>query len=43
MDAYRQIETAVLDAELLREKVSMELLWTREAVEGRWFAPLRER
>ena len=42
MDAYRQIETAVLDAELLREKVSMELLWTREAVEGRWFAPLRE-
>jgi argininosuccinate synthase len=42
MDAYRHIETAALDAELLREKVSMELLWTREAVEGRWFAPLRE-
>lgn len=42
MDAYRHIETATLDAELLREKVSMELLWTREAVEGRWFAPLRE-
>lgn len=42
MDAYRQIETAVLDAELLREKVTLEQLWTREAVEGRWFAPLRE-
>lgn len=42
MDAYRHIETAVLDAELLREKVALELLWTREAVEGRWFAPLRE-
>lgn len=41
MDAYRQLETAVLDAELLREKVSLELLWTREAVEGRWFGPLR--
>ncbi|MDQ0012272.1 argininosuccinate synthase [Variovorax boronicumulans] len=42
MDAYRQIETAVLDAELLREKVAVELLWTREAVEGRWFGPLRQ-
>lgn len=42
MDAYRQIETAVLDAELLREKVALELLWTREAVEGRWFGRLRE-
>ncbi len=42
MDAYRHIETAVLDAELLREKVALELLWTREAVEGRWFAPLRQ-
>lgn len=42
MDAYRQIETAVHDAELLREKLALEQLWTREAVEGRWFAPLRE-
>jgi argininosuccinate synthase len=41
MDAYRQLETAVLGAELLREKVSLEQLWTREAVEGRWFGPLR--
>ena len=42
MDAYRHLETAVLDAELLREKAALEMLWTREAVEGRWFAPLRE-
>lgn len=42
MDAYRQLETAVLDAELLREKLAMEQLWTREAVEGRWHAPLRQ-
>lgn len=42
MDAYRHIETAVLDAELLREKAALELLWTREAVEGRWYSPLRQ-
>jgi argininosuccinate synthase len=42
MDAFRHLETAVLDAELLREKVAMELLWTREAVEGRWFGTLRQ-
>lgn len=42
MDAFRHLETAVLDAELLREKVALELLWTREAVEGRWFGTLRQ-
>ncbi len=42
MDASRHLETAVLDAELLREKVALELLWTREAVEGRWFGSLRQ-
>jgi argininosuccinate synthase len=42
MDAYRHLETAVLDAELLREKISQEMLWTREAVEGRWFGQLRQ-
>jgi argininosuccinate synthase len=41
MDAYRHLETAVLDAELLREKLAMEQLWTREAVEGRWYGGLR--
>lgn len=42
LDAFRHLETAVLDAELLREKAAIELLWTREAVEGRWFGPLRQ-
>lgn len=41
MDAYRQLETATLDAELLREKISIEQVWVREAVEGRWFGDLR--
>lgn len=41
MDAYRHLETATLDAELLRQKISLEQIWVREAVEGRWFADLR--
>lgn len=42
MDAYRHLETATLDAELIREKMGHEQLWVREAVEGRWFGSLRE-
>lgn len=42
MEAYRHLETAKLDAELLREKIAQEQLWVREAVEGRWFGALRE-
>jgi argininosuccinate synthase len=41
MDAYRHLETASLDSELLREKLSLEQLWVREAVEGRWYGNLR--
>lgn len=41
MDAYRHIETATLDAELLREKITLEQLWVREALEGRWYGDLR--
>lgn len=41
LEAYRHLETAVLDAELLREKLKLEQLWVREAIEGRWFTPLR--
>ncbi|WP_030559612.1 argininosuccinate synthase-related protein [Streptomyces aureocirculatus] len=37
----RHLETAVLDAEVLREKLHMEQLWVREALEGRWFGELR--
>ncbi|KAA0696099.1 argininosuccinate synthase [Halopseudomonas laoshanensis] len=39
--AYRHLETATLDAELIREKLSIEQLWVREAIEGRWFGDLR--
>jgi argininosuccinate synthase len=42
LDAYRHIETAVFDAEMIREKMVVEQLWVREAVEGRWFGRLRE-
>lgn len=41
MDAYRHLETATLDAELLREKLSLEQVWVREAIEGRWYGELR--
>ncbi|MFE4832205.1 argininosuccinate synthase-related protein [Streptomyces sp. NPDC056672] len=37
----RHLETAVLDAESLREKLHVEQIWVREALEGRWFGGLR--
>ena len=40
--AYRQIESATVPAETVREKLSLEQVWTREALEGRWFGTLRE-
>lgn len=42
MDAYRHLETATLDYEVLREKSHQEQLWVREAIEGRWFGHMRE-
>ncbi|MEV6002176.1 argininosuccinate synthase-related protein [Streptomyces griseomycini] len=41
LNSYRHLETAVTDAETIREKMHMEQLWVREAVEGRWFGSLR--
>ncbi|MFR0687888.1 argininosuccinate synthase-related protein [Enterobacterales bacterium AE_CKDN230030158-1A_HGKHYDSX7] len=41
MQAYRTLETAILDADLIREKIALEQLWVREAIEGRWFSPLK--
>ncbi|MFJ3883512.1 argininosuccinate synthase-related protein [Streptomyces sp. NPDC090077] len=38
---YRLLENAVLDAETLREKMPLEQLWVREALEGRWYGELR--
>ena len=40
MDTYKYLETAVHDAELMREKNILEQIWTREAVEGKWGSPL---
>ncbi|WUH88892.1 argininosuccinate synthase-related protein [Streptomyces sp. NBC_00433] len=37
----RHLETAVLEAETIREKIHLEQIWTREALEGRWFGELR--
>lgn len=42
LQAYRTLETAVLDAETIREKIAIEQLWVREAIEGRWFGGLLE-
>jgi argininosuccinate synthase len=41
MDAYRHLETATLEPELMREKLGLEQVWVREAVEGRWYGDLR--
>lgn len=39
--SYRHLKTATLEAETIREKMHLEQLWVREAVEGRWFGELR--
>lgn len=39
--SYRHVESACLDAELVREKRHLEQVWVREALEGRWFGELR--
>ncbi|EBB1562118.1 argininosuccinate synthase [Salmonella enterica] len=41
MNACRHLEMATLDPELLREKISLEQVWVREAIEGRWFSGLK--
>ncbi len=38
--SHRVLESATLDAELIREKLHIEQLWVREALEGRWFGEL---
>ncbi|WP_461025379.1 argininosuccinate synthase-related protein [Streptomyces heilongjiangensis] len=39
--SHRALESATLDAEVIREKLHVEQLWVREALEGRWFGELR--
>ncbi|MGW4567572.1 argininosuccinate synthase-related protein [Streptomyces sp. NPDC004561] len=40
--SYRHLETATLSAETIREKMHMEQVWVREALEGRWYGELRQ-
>lgn len=40
--AYRNLESGCLTAECIREKINLEQLWVREAIEGRWFGLLRK-
>jgi argininosuccinate synthase len=40
-DAYRRLESCCVAAECIREKMHQEQLWVREAIEGRWYQPLR--
>ena len=42
LDAYRRLESCCVSAECIREKMHIEQLWVREAVEGRWYDPLRQ-
>nr|WSX51409.1 argininosuccinate synthase-related protein [Streptomyces sp. NBC_00974] len=42
LKTYRHLETATLDAETIREKMHLEQVWVREALEGRWFGELRK-
>lgn len=41
MSAWRHLETATQDVSLLRHKMTLEQAWVNEAIEGRWFGPLR--
>lgn len=40
-DAYRRLESCSVSADCIREKMHVEQLWVREAIEGRWYQPLR--
>lgn len=42
MSAYRHLEVAVLETELLRMKTLHSQTWTNEAVEGRWGSHLQQ-
>lgn len=41
MESYKHLEMAIHDANLLREKIAIEQIWTKEAVEGRWYGSLK--
>jgi argininosuccinate synthase len=39
---YAHLLTASVDADSIREKLHLDMVWVREAVEGRWFGRLRD-
>jgi len=42
MEAYKHLEMAVHDSELLKNKMPQEQIWVTEALEGRWNSPLQK-
>jgi len=42
MTAFRHLETAILETEVLQLKTQHSLIWTNEAVEGRWGSTLQQ-
>lgn len=42
LTGYRYLLSAAVDAEAIREKLHVDAIWVREAVEGRWFGRLRD-
>jgi argininosuccinate synthase len=41
MEAYRHLETAILGYETIKEKITLEQILVKEAIEGRWFSTLK--
>jgi argininosuccinate synthase len=41
INGYAHLLAASVDYEIIREKIHIDQLWVREAVEGRWFGGLR--
>lgn len=41
LDAYKHLQSACIDSETIRTKMSLEQIWIREAIEGRWYGMLK--
>jgi argininosuccinate synthase len=42
LDGYRHLETAIVSANTIKEKMIIEQIWVKEAVEGRWYGDLKK-
>lgn len=42
LDAISHLESAIFPYDTLREKSHIDQLWVKEALEGRWFSPLKQ-